>query len=180
VAQITRTGETTMGVRKPAADSDKKTRLKGTRPTWDQMYEVTHYLECQRDRIIGKMTFDEVLAEVKQKFPNWPILENSVLGALRARKIRCKPRAKVYSNKPGPKSREDRPGGDYYRFAREAKELAEKTGEHCHRLQTRMEEEIVKLVQRANQHFEALATYQLRLDELERQVLDLKKGLGVS
>ena len=118
------------------ADTESAKRrgtAKRKRLTMNQSYEVTQYLECQRERIDGKMRLPEVMAELAEKFPDWPLSDATIRSTLRVRKIALKRSEYAMEGKPR-REKDGRPGGDYYRTAREAKETAEQVGTLARRI----------------------------------------------
>lgn len=150
----------------------KRAAAKHKRLTMNQSYEVTQYLECQRERIDGKMRLPEVMAELTGKFPDWPLSDGAVRSTLRVRGIALRRTERVTRPKqPKPARLPDgRPGGDYYRAAREAKEAAEKAGEFAHRLKFELDD-LARAVGTNNGRTE------VRLSRLEEQVVALTQAV---
>lgn len=145
-----------------ATGKDREGR-KHKRLTMNQSFEVTQYLECQRDRIDGKMLVTEVMAELEDKFPGWPMSESAIRSTLRVRKITPKkpPHAMKGKTLVSPETRKGRPGGDYYAGVRECKgQIARLEG-------------TVELVIETN---DALVK---QVTDLTAQVQHLQKELGV-
>ena len=147
----------------------KRETAKHKRLTMNQSYEVTQYLECQRERIDGKMRISEVMAELTEKFPDWPLSDAAVRSTLRVRGIALK---RMERRTKGKSRREPdgRTGGDYYKIAREAKEAADGVGAFAHRLKSELDD-LAREVGANNGKTEA------RVKQLEDQVVALTQAV---
>lgn len=151
------------------ASGQKRAAAKHKRLTLNQSYEVTQYLECQRERIDGKMRLPEVMAELAGKFPDWPLSDAAVRSTLRVRGITPK-RAEHHMKGKSARRKVGRPGGDYYNLAREAKEAAERVGEFTHRLKSELDD-LARAAGENNGKAEA------RVTRLEDQVVALTQAV---
>lgn len=142
---------------------------KHKRLTMNQSYEVTQYLECQRERIDGKMLLSEVMAELAGKFPDWPLSDAAVRSTLRVRGITPK-RVKHHMKGKSARRKDGRPGVDYYKLAREAKEAADGVGVFAHRLKSELDD-LAREVGTNNGQTEA------RVRRLEDQVVALTQAV---
>lgn len=147
----------------------KRGTAKHKRLTMNQSYEVTQYLEYQRERIDGKMRLSEVIAELTEKFPDWPLSDAAVRGTLRVRGIALKRMEHPMKGKSR-REKDGRPGGGYYKTAREAKEAADGVGVFAHRLKSELDD-LAREVGTNNGKTEA------RLSRLEEQVVALTQAV---
>lgn len=67
----------------------------GRRLSLHESYRLMTHIDSQRDRIDGKMTYEEVTAEAVARL-GFTVLRGNVVGACRDLGVKCKP------NRPGP------------------------------------------------------------------------------
>jgi hypothetical protein len=67
----------------------------GRRLSLHQSYRLMTHIDSQRNRIEGKLTYEEVTAEVVARL-GFPVLRGNVVGACRDLGVKCKP------NRSGP------------------------------------------------------------------------------
>lgn len=140
------------------------------RLTMEQYYPLFTHLGCQRERIDGKMTLAEIRAEVAEKFPDWEISEVTIKRALKLQGVKFKREAAVPHTRTPKPEKAPRPGGDYYKIAREAKEAADGVGVFAHRLKSELDE-LAREVGTNNDKTEA------RVKRLEDQVVALTQAV---